>query len=132
MYVQNLVQNPTFPRPKITPFSPRPISRPSTELRSGPKSHAMNQEDFRKILATPRTVHGAAPSLLPHRQQKGTKGQPFKKPPPRIKREGRSDALEQSHVDLGSGYVDRAKERRLAELRGEAGEEEGVVKGLDF
>jgi len=43
--------------------------------------------------------------------------------------------LEHSHVDLGSGFVDRAKERRLAELHGGHLEEEvppPVVKGLDF
>jgi hypothetical protein len=84
----------------------------------------MNQEDFRKILATPLTSSGAkAPSFL-RRPRGGSK-------PQTVRREGRSDALEQSHVDLGAGFVDRAKERRLAELRGEGGET-GEVKGLDF
>src|SRR5271155_3960520 len=89
-----------------------------------------SQEDFRKILATPRTTSGAtAPSLLP--PSRTSKLNPFKKPPPRIRREGRSDALEHSHIDLGTGFVDRAKERRLAELRGDS-ESSGEVKGLDF
>ena len=95
-----------------------------------------SQDDFRKILATPRTAPGtAAPSLLPpNRHPRGSSssvGNPFKKPTPRIRREGRSDVLEHSHVDLGAGFIDRAKERRLAELRGEQ-ESSGEVKGLDF
>jgi hypothetical protein len=96
----------------------------------------MNQNDFRKILATPRTVSGAkAPPLFtPSRTARGSSSNPFAKPgkpPARIRREGRSDVLEHSHVDLGSGFVDRAKERRLAELRGEQ-EDNKEVKGLDF
>jgi hypothetical protein len=94
-----------------------------------------SQEDFRKILSTPRTASGttAPPLLPPHRRTSSstTTNNPFKKPPPRIRREGRSDVLEHSHVDLGTGFIDRAKERRLAELRGE-GESSGEVKGLDF
>lgn len=90
---------------------------------------SMNQDDFRKILATPRTTSGSkAPPLFNSRTSKLN---PFKKPPPRIRREGRSDILEHSHVDLGSGFIDRAKERRLAELKGE-NESSGEVKGLDF
>ena len=94
-----------------------------------------SQEDFRKILSTPRTTSGttAPPLLPPHRRTSSstTTTNPFKKPPPRIRRDGRSDVLEHSHVDLGTGFIDRAKERRLAELRGE-GESSGEVKGLDF
>jgi hypothetical protein len=91
---------------------------------------SMNPDDFRKILATPRTTSGskAPPLFTPSRTSKLN---PFKKPPPRIRREGRSDVLEHSHVDLGSGFIDRAKERRLAELKGE-NEQSGEVKGLDF
>jgi hypothetical protein len=92
---------------------------------------ALNQDDFRRILATPRTTSGTpAPSLLSASRRNGTKG---RKPVPHIRREGRSDVLEHSHVDLGTGFVDRAKERRLAELRGDA--KDGPppeVKGLDF
>ena len=91
---------------------------------------SMNQDDFRKILATPRTTSGsnAPPLFTPSRTSKLN---PFKKPPQRLRREGRSDVLEHSHVDLGSGFTDRAKERRLAELRGE-NEQSGEAKGLDF
>lgn len=94
----------------------------------------MNQDDFRKILATPRTTSGAtAPPLFPPSRKPGRGGSSnvFKKPVARIRREGRSDALEHSHVDLGSGFVDRAKERRLAELQGKSGDNR-EVKGLDF
>ena len=94
----------------------------------------MNQEDFRKILATPRTASGAAaPALFrrPNRGGGGPGGQ-FKPPQARtIRREGRSDALERSHVDLGAGFVDRARDRRLAELQG-GSEQSGEVRGLDF
>lgn len=97
-----------------------------------PPSMALNQEDFRKILATPRSESGTAPSLLPpNRRPGGSKLNPFKKPIARIRREGRSDALDKSHVDLGTGFVDRAKERRLAELSGQQ-EKSGEIKGLDF
>lgn len=95
----------------------------------------MNQEDFRKILATPRTAPGTtAPQLVGQTRSThngSSKLNPFKKPPPRIRREGRSDVLERSHVDLGTGFVDRAKERRIAEQHGNS-EESGEVKGLDF
>ena len=104
---------------------------PLVRILSAPMS--LNQEDFRRILATPRTSSSTpAPALgTPYRNGRG--GNSFKKPPPRIRREGRSDVLEHSHVDLGTGFVDRAKERRLAELKGEVVEEEPpVVKGLDF
>ena len=94
---------------------------------------SLNQDDFRRILATPRTSSSTpAPSLLPRNNRTGSKLNPFKKPVAHIKREGRSDVLEHSHVDLGTGFVDRAKERRLAELRGQIEEEGHVVKGLDF
>jgi len=94
---------------------------------------SLNQQDFRKILATPRTTSGAAapPLLTPRHRPAGSSSNPFKKPVARIRREGRSDALDKSHVDLGTGFTDRAKERRLAELRGES-ETTGEVKGLDF
>jgi len=94
----------------------------------------MNQDDFRKILATPRTTPGAsAPALFrrPNRGGGGPGGQFNRGQARTIRREGRSDALERSHVDLGTGFVDRARDRRLAELRGES-EQSGEVKGLDF
>ena len=106
----------------------------SSPLTIAQKFVAMNQDDFRKILATPRTTSGAtAPPLFPPSRNPGRGGSSnvFKKPVARIRREGRSDALEHSHVDLGSGFVDRAKERRLAELQGKSGDNR-EVKGLDF
>ena len=94
----------------------------------------MNQDDFRKILATPRTTPGATAPALFRRPGRGggRPGSGFDRGHARtIRREGRSDALERSHVGLGAGFVDRARDRRLAELRGES-EQSGEVKGLDF
>src|SRR5262245_14058555 len=94
---------------------------------------ALNQDDFRKILATPRAAPGTTPSLAGS-SRGSSKLDRFKKPPApaRIRREGRSDVLEHSHVDLGSGFTDRAKERRLSELRGDLKGDEARVKGLDY